>query len=78
MNFKNIYLIPRWKIIPKRLSLETKYLAKSAQKKVVGIVKKNKERTYKMAYDRFKGLSEEEKNKKREYPRNGYRNMSGK
>ena len=31
-----------------------------------------------MAYDRFKGLSEEEKNKKREYPRNGYRNMSGK
>ena len=31
-----------------------------------------------MAYDRFNGLSEEEKNKKREYPRNGYRNMSGK
>ena len=31
-----------------------------------------------MAYDRFKGLSEEEKNKKREYPRNGNRNMSGK
>ena len=33
MNFKNIYLIPRWKIIPKRLSLETKYLEKKRLEK---------------------------------------------
>ena len=38
--------------------------------------KENKERLYKMVHHRYQRLSEEVKNKKREYARNRYRNMS--
>ena len=36
---------------------------------------KNKERFSKEAGERFQNLSEEEKNKKRQYPRERYRNL---
>ena len=37
---------------------------------------RNKERLKKQASDKYRNLSEEEKNKKREYGKNRYRNMS--
>ena len=37
----------------------------------------NKQTLQIMACDQYKGLSEEEKDKNREYVRNGYQNISG-
>ena len=41
------------------------------------IIKKNQERLRVQARDKYRNLSEEEKNKKREYGKNRYRNFSG-
>ena len=40
------------------------------------IIKKNQERLRVQARDKYRNLSEEEKNKKREYGKNRYHNMS--
>ena len=41
------------------------------------IIKKTQERLRVQARDKYRNLSEEEKNKKREYGKNRYRNFSG-
>ena len=47
------------------------------KEKVNGIIKKIKKGCKKMACDRYKGLSEEKNDMKREYARNRYQNISG-